>query len=468
MARPLKGGVFEHEVDGQPWWYARVTWNGGRPRIPLAPKTEAFTELQAAAKLELIVQAIKAGTYEGPDAARADDGPDAEPGTDVGAPTLSEYAATWLAEVLAESHGDGGDLRWRLGTWILPRLGEERIDEIDTQTVVAFRAEILQERNALQELIRDPHAVVPRDERGVRVQALGNNSINKIVNTLVRILDDADERGFMQRARPVKVKPLKFKSPRSPVLEQDHSRFLLQAAEQVDHEKAGHTAINLEALRLQTQLGCGYEELAERLGVSLSTAHHRVRRAKLPVLLERLAFLLLTLGLGLRIGEACAVCAEDLDHLRRRLAIPDAKTAAGIRMVQMSPRISAGLERFQLVRQATGRQPLLVTSKGLRYDRTHAARKLLHPTLDRTDELLRAAGLTPLYDGVTSKSLRKSYITYLYEIGAPPRFAADQVGHIDPSTGLRIYTESLRDRDRSKVLEDFDRFTDAGEVDEQA
>jgi len=61
-----------------------------------------------------------------------------------------------------------------------------------------------------------------------------------------------------------------------------------------------------------------------------------------------------------------------------------------------------------------------------------------------------------LRDGVSAHALRKTYFTFLHEAGAPPRWVAVQGGHADPSTSLRIYTESLRGRDRIQHGEGFD------------
>jgi len=61
-----------------------------------------------------------------------------------------------------------------------------------------------------------------------------------------------------------------------------------------------------------------------------------------------------------------------------------------------------------------------------------------------------------LPEGVTAHALRKTYFTLLHEAGAPPRWVADQGGHSDPSTSLRIYTESLRERERGHHGEAFD------------
>lgn len=70
--------------------------------------------------------------------------------------------------------------------------------------------------------------------------------------------------------------------------------------------------------------------------------------------------------------------------------------------------------------------------------------------------MLAERGQAALRDGVTAHALRKTYFTFLHEAGAPPRWVADQGGHADPSTSLRIYTESLRNRARSEHGEAFD------------
>ena len=71
--------------------------------------------------------------------------------------------------------------------------------------------------------------------------------------------------------------------------------------------------------------------------------------------------------------------------------------------------------------------------------------------------MLTERGQPALRDGVTAHALRKTYFTFMHEAGAPPRWVADQGGHADPSTSLRIYTESLRGRDRVHHGEAFDQ-----------
>ena len=78
--------------------------------------------------------------------------------------------------------------------------------------------------------------------------------------------------------------------------------------------------------------------------------------------------------------------------------------------------------------------------------------------------MLAERGQPALPEGVTAHALRKTYFTFLHEAGAPPRWVADQGGHSDPSTSLRIYTESLRERERGHHGEAFDAMLNAAKT----
>ena len=51
---------------------------------------------------------------------------------------------------------------------------------------------------------------------------------------------------------------------------------------------------------------------------------------------------------------------------------------------------------------------------------------------------------------MTPHTLRHTFISFLLEAGASPRYVMGQVGHADPKTTLRIYAHVLK-RDRSGV-----------------
>jgi len=54
-----------------------------------------------------------------------------------------------------------------------------------------------------------------------------------------------------------------------------------------------------------------------------------------------------------------------------------------------------------------------------------------------------------LRDGVSAHALRKTYFTFLHETGA--HGSPTRADTRTPSTSLRIYTESLRDRHRDRM-----------------
>ena len=103
---------------------------------------------------------------------------------------------------------------------------------------------------------------------------------------------------------------------------------------------------------------------------------------------------------------------------------------------------------------------MLPTSSGTSYNRTSASARVTKPLVAQTNTVLAERNQPALGDSVTAHALRKTYFTFLHEAGAPPRWVADQGGHSDPLTSLRIYTESLRGRERGHHGEAFDAMLD--------
>jgi len=114
-----------------------------------------------------------------------------------------------------------------------------------------------------------------------------------------------------------------------------------------------------------------------------------------------------------------------------------------VRTVQLTPDTAADLERYlQLTSERPASSPLLPTSSGTSYNRTSASARVTKPLVAQSNTVLAERNQPALRDGVTAHALRKTYFTFLHEAGAPPRWVADQGGHSDSSTSLRIYTES--------------------------
>jgi integrase len=65
-------------------------------------------------------------------------------------------------------------------------------------------------------------------------------------------------------------------------------------------------------------------------------------------------------------------------------------------------------------------------------------------SVERANEHLRARGRSPLPEGITPHSLRRTFASILYAIGEDPGVVMDEMGHTDPALALRVYRQSMR------------------------
>jgi integrase len=448
MPRPTSGTIDIHtHKDGVRTFYLRMTVDGRRRRVRLGTDRDGWTNGRAMVALEEQLDAIRAGRWPAPDA------PAAVPDD----PTFRAFASSWLEDNMLEwRRSTVTDIRWRLESHLLPHIGEERLSAFDIPRVTALKTTLLKESRRIAE--RLDAGVIERDRHNMPLRPLSNASINKVMALLGRILDDAVERGYLRDNPARRVRRLRHRASRRPILEPHEVRAMFEAADRLDRRRSGVTDKGSEVAELRRQ-GLTYPEIAARLSISLSTAHHRYTRfaqAGDPVPFFRVWVRVLCAA-GLRIDEACRARRCDVDLVARHLRVCDAKTDAGVRAVQLTPDTVADLRRYLNMtgeRPASG--PLLPTRNGTRYDRTGAGSSIIKPLVDETNAVLAEREQPALREGVTAHALRKTYFTFLHEAGAPPRWVADQGGHADPSTSLRIYTESLRDRERTQYGKAFD------------
>jgi len=397
--------------------------------------------------LEEQLDAIRAGRWPVPDA------PAAVPDD----PTFRAFASSWLEDNMLEwRQSTVTDVKWRLESHLLPHIGEERLSAFDIPRVTAVKTTLLKESRRIAERLNA--GVIERDGHNMPLRPLSNASINKVMALLSRILDDAVERGYLRDNPARRVRRLHHRAPRRPILEPHEVRAMFEAADRLDRRRSGVTDKGIEVAELRQQ-GLTYSEIAARLSISLSTAHHRytrVEQAGDPVPFFRVWVRVLCAA-GLRIDEACRARRCDVDLVAKHLRVHDAKTDAGVRAVQLTPDTVADLRRYlNMTGERPASDPLLPTRNGTRYDRSGAGSSVIKLLVDEANVVLAEREQPALREGVTAHALRKTYFTFLHEAGAPPRWVADQGGHADPSTSLRIYTESLRDRERSQHGKAFD------------
>jgi integrase len=152
------------------------------------------------------------------------------------------------------------------------------------------------------------------------------------------------------------------------------------------------------------------------------------------------------------------------DHDGARLRIPDAKTDAGVREVQLSPDLVEELVAHvdRLRRAGLPTHPgayLFPNSRGGRMSRQRVSR-IVNKAAGLATERLVARGLPPL-PVTTPHSLRRTYISIaLLANKFDVKFVMDQVGHADSKMTSDVYNQLLQ-RAQREHGEAFDRLVRA-------
>ena len=438
MPRPSCGTIDVHtHKDGQQTFYLRMTVDGRRRRVRLGTDRAGWTMGKAMVALEEQLATVRTGTW------RPSDEPDARSEADD--PTFRAFASSWLEDNMLEWRPNTvNDVRWRLQSHLLPQIGEDRLSTFDIPRVTAVKTAMLRESRRIADAIDS--GVIERDAHNNPLRPLSNESINKCLALLARILDDAVERGYLADNPARRVRRLRHHRPRRPVLQDHELNAMLHAADRLDLRRAdlGEPVAQVAARRAQ---GDTYQQIADHLQIAISTVHYRLVRfaqATEPVAYFRIWVRALA-TVGLRIDEACRARRCDVDLLAGCLHVAHAKTAAGVRSVELTPHTATDLKRYlAMTAERPDDGPLLPTLNGTFHNRNNVAKRVVAPLVTETNAVLSERGQPKLPDGITAHSLRKTYFTLMHYSDAIPRWLADQGGHRDPSTTLGIYTEALR------------------------
>lgn len=278
-------------------------------------------------------------------------------------PTFHEYASDWLQAkkdgVLGDrpiSTNSEADYRSRLANHLLPFFGRYRLDDIDAELCLAFQAHKLKESAELRRAVDSGAAL--RDRRGRRVRPLGPAMIRKLIDCLATILDEAVDDGLLER-NPARGRRMRVRVPKPArtFLEMDELVALTDAAGAQDRSGALSPAIaqgplGATAMKVaeRWQAGMRAKAIAADLDLSRATVTHHLRRLgaeQTGPYIGRRAIVATLGGSGVRVSELCDIRMRDLRLEAASGAyfrIPDAKTEAGIRDVQVSPDLVAELE----------------------------------------------------------------------------------------------------------------------------
>jgi integrase len=303
-------------------------------------------------------------------------------------PTFREAASDWFAGRKVEGGRNGSglrersvaDLEWRLGH-LLREFAATPIDRIDVAAVDGYRRRMV--------------------KRG-----LSARSVNMTLACLAAVLDEALEQGVITGRNPAVGKRRRLKAERP-------SRTYLDRAEQIE-------ALLDAAGELDGE--------AHRQGV----AHRRAALATLVLA-------------GLRIGELLDLRWSNVHLGSGRLSVRGGKTAAAERKVDLLP-----LLRDELVLLAADHRReeapdayVFATSEGNRQGATNVRRRILAPAVKRANEALAKREAEPMPERLTPHSLRRTFASLLYALGATPPYVMAQMGHRSSNLALEMYARSV-------------------------
>lgn len=478
MSRPSTGNVIVRTLnDGTHAFTLRFHAQGRREQIVLHEHRKCgcgcgggWNERTAAVELENVLSRVRAGVWR----KRAS----APPVAASRIPTFHEYASTWLQGKLDGVLGDRpigpsteADYRSRLANHLLPFFGEHKLDEIDSELCLAFKAQKLREAAELRRTIEAGATV--RDRRGRRVRPLGPAMLRKLISCLATILDEAVEDGHLQR-NPARSRRMRVNVPKPTrtFLEMDELVALTDAAAEQDARRirgmlSGVPEPGSTPAKVSERWIAGMRpvDIAADLGrVQQTISGHLVRlRAEGPaVYIGRRAIVATLGGSGVRVSELCDIRIRDLrlhaasgSHFR----IPDAKTEAGIREIQVSPDLLEELV-LHIDRLRRAGQPdypdghLFPNTRGGRMSR-HRVNAILREAADLASTRLTERGL-PALPNTTPHTLRRTYISVaLLANKFDVLWVMRQVGHADSKMTMDVYAQ-LQQRAERQHGEAFD------------
>jgi integrase len=468
---PEPTGQFAVEVlaDGTRAFRLRFRADGARERVVLheRPGCECgcgggWDERAARTELGNVLARVRAGVWQPREPQRRAPPPSM--------PTFHQYASDWLKAkvdgVLSEKPIDANteaDYRWRLTRHLLPFFAPHRIDAIDRELCLAFKAHKLRESAEIREALAAGADL--RDKQGRQVRPLGPSSIRKVIDALAAILDDAIEDELIDR-NPARGKRMRVRAPKPSrtFLEMDELVALIEAAEQQDRVPAiaqpiHATASTRDRVAHLAATGMRPSAIAAEFGLAKATVSFHLRNlgaANPPPYSGRRAIVEMLGRSGLRVSELCDLRFRDIrlhDPDGARFRIPDAKTEAGIREVQMTPdlveRIAEHVERLRIAGQPTGSDAFAFPSlRGGRMTRQRVG-AILKEAAALASERLQAQGKPPL-PTTTPHTLRRTYISIaLLANGFDVKWVMSQVGHADSKMTLDVYAQLEQRADRS-------------------
>jgi integrase len=436
--------------DGTITYSLRVRVGGGDEAVSLGNTSEGWDEARAERARQQLLAKIELGLWQSGEVATGT--------AREREPTFGELATEWLVDrernPAIRPRTTEND-RWRLTRYLIPFFGEMLPSQITALALKQYRRRLHEDNEQIRGSRRADEPL--RDSQtGQSLRTLSNDSINKTLRTLAAILDEAEDAGWVARnvARGRRTRE-PVERHRRDALEPDEFLSLLEAASELDNQRhKPQTLARAHEVRALRDAGKRWIDIAAQLNVAPTTAIYLYKCEPNDVsgMGPRRA-VIVTLGLaGLRVGELCERDNQDIDLTKGRIRIGDAKTPAGVRFVDIRPRLLDELTAYRAARSDSRMDdPAFPTTTRTRRDRNNVCTRVIEPALRRANLIRTERTQPPIVAHVTPHTLRRTYITFMLAAGFDVPYVQDQVGHADPTTTLAIYARVIRRIDRDAL-----------------
>jgi integrase len=136
---------------------------------------------------------------------------------------------------------------------------------------------------------------------------------------------------------------------------------------------------------------------------------------------------------GLRVSEVAALRWRAVNLARATIEVESGKTDAASRVVDMSPSLRDEVASHKARSRPTDPDELVFpTRNGTVQHRANISNRVLAPAIRRANERLVMEGRPPIQEGVTNHTLRRTFCALLFEAGASPAYAMQQMGGTSP------------------------------------
>lgn len=387
-------------IEPHPWkdgrttsWRLTIRADGRRRKLTLGTNHEGWNEERAEVERDKILAQIRRGTWVAPEREIITAPPpntDEPDGLETIHVTLSRW---WRGKKNEVSENTRKDYRWRLDLLLAFR-PETPTAEIDERWV-----------DELRDWLADRPARNRKDGSN-----LAPSSVNKPLATLAQALDVAvDHKIAPYNAARGPRRKMRVPKFRGAFLEPDMVADLLDEA------------------------GAWEDELRAR---SRPDQCHGRR--------SLIAALCLC---GPRISEATNADGGDFDFEDGLWRIPDSKTPAGVRMVEISAFAVVEFQAHVARKKLDGRpcgpgNPMWITNKGTRLNPGNV-RRMLREVVRRTNER-RAKKSKMLLPAVTPHTLRRTFACLCFWAKRELPWVMDQIGHEDSRMTVEVYARASK------------------------